>query len=59
MDKNYLQEQYRLAVLSFRTAHTEDEQWKYRKYMASLERTAMELYGFDFADTLHENVEKI
>lgn len=27
MDKEYLMEQYRLAILNFQTAHNEDEQW--------------------------------
>lgn len=51
--KEYLDEQYKLAVLDFRTAHTEDEQWNARKRMAQTERTASELYGFAFADQLH------
>lgn len=45
MDKEYLTEQYRLAILDFQTAHDEDEQWSARKNMARLERTAIELYG--------------
>lgn len=52
--KNYLDEQYRLAALDYRTAHTDEEQWNARKRMAQTERTASELYGFDFADSLHE-----
>lgn len=52
--KEYLDEQYKLAVLDFRTAHTEDEQWNARKRMAQTERTASELYGFEFADQLHQ-----
>lgn len=51
--KVYLDEQYRLAVLDFQTAHTQEEQWQARKRMAQTERTASELYGFDFADQLH------
>lgn len=51
--KEYLDEQYKLAVMDFRTARTEDEQWNARKRMAQTERTASELYGFDFADQLH------
>lgn len=38
----YLDEQYRLAVLDFQTAHSEDEQWSARKRMADVERTASE-----------------
>ena len=41
--KSYLDEQYKLAVLDFQTAHTEDEQWNARKRMAQVERTASEL----------------
>lgn len=51
--KAYLDEQYKLAVLDFQTAHSEDEQWDARKRMAQTERTASELYGFSFADQLH------
>lgn len=52
--KSYLDEQYKLAVLDFQTAHTEDEQWNARKRMAQVERTASELYGFAYADQLHK-----
>ena len=50
----YLDEQYKIAVLDYRTAHTEQEQWDARMRMARIERTAMELYGFDFADRIHD-----
>ena len=52
--KEYLVEQYKLAALDYRTAHTDEEQWNARKRMAQTERTASELYGFEFADSLHE-----
>lgn len=52
--KSYLDEQYKLAVLDFQTAYTEDEQWNARKRMAQVERTASELYGFAYADQLHK-----
>ena len=52
--KNYLDEQYRLAALDYRTAHTDEEQWNARKRMAQKERTASELYGYEFADNLHK-----
>ena len=45
MDKEYLLEQYKLAVLDFQTAHNENEQWDARKNMARLERIAFEQYG--------------
>lgn len=52
--KNYLDEQYRLAALDYLTAHTDEEQWNARKRMAQTERTASELYGYEFADNLHK-----
>ena len=45
MDKEYLMEQYRLAILNFQTAHNDDEQWSARKQMANIERTALDLFG--------------
>lgn len=51
--KMYLDEQYKAAVLDFKCANSEDEQWDARKRMAQTERTASELYGFSFADQLH------
>lgn len=54
MDKEYFLEQYHLAMLDFKTAKTEDEQWDARKRMAGLERTASELYGWQFADELRK-----
>lgn len=32
--KDYLDEQYKLAALDYRTAHTDEEQWNARKRMA-------------------------
>lgn len=52
--KDYLDEQYKLAALDYRTAHTDEEQWNARKRMAQTERTASELYGYEFADNLHK-----
>nr|WP_294678909.1 hypothetical protein [uncultured Blautia sp.] len=52
--KDYLDEQYKLAVLDFRMAHNEDEQWNARKRIAKIELTASELYGFDYSDQLHQ-----
>lgn len=53
MDKNYIEEQYRLAVLDYKTAKNEDEQWNARKTMARLEQIAMQEFGFEYADSLH------
>jgi len=54
MDKKYIENQYRLAVLDFQTARNEDEQWEARKTMARLEQIAAQEYGFEYADELHE-----
>ena len=51
--KMYLDEQYKVAYLDYKCAHTEDERRDARKRMANVERTASELYGFVFADQLH------
>lgn len=51
--KRYLDEQYKIAVLDYKCAHTEDEQWDARKRMAQVEHTASEIYGFEYADSLH------
>lgn len=54
MNKKYIEDQYRLAVLDFKTARNENEQWEARKTMARLEQIAMQEYGFAYADQLHE-----
>lgn len=54
MDKKYIENQYHLAVLDFRVARNEDEQWKARRTMARLEQIATQKYGFAYADELHE-----
>lgn len=54
MDKTYLLDQYRLAILDFQTAHNEEEQWKARKQMANIERTAFELYGKDLDEAFEK-----
>lgn len=35
MDKKYIEDQYHLAVLDYKIARNEDEQWEARKTMAS------------------------
>lgn len=52
--REYIEEQYRLAVLDFKVAQTEEEQWKARKDLAKLELVASQTYGFDYADMLHD-----
>lgn len=54
MDKEYLRKQYHQANLEFKTAISEDVQWKYRKVMAELERTAIEMFGEDFLNELRK-----
>ncbi|WP_033125273.1 hypothetical protein [Eubacterium sp. ER2] len=54
MNKKYIEDQYHLALLDFKTAQNEGEQWEARKTMARLERIAMQEYGFAYADQLHE-----
>lgn len=54
MDKSYIEKCYRQAILEYRCASTEDEQWTARKTMARLEALAMQEFGFDYADSLKE-----
>ena len=58
MDKQYIENQYRLAVLDFQLSKSEDDQWQSRKQMADLEHTASVLFGFAYADELHEKMTK-
>lgn len=53
MSKEYLENEYKIAVLDFKLARSEDEQWQARKTMAKIECLAMEIYGFKYADELH------
>lgn len=50
--KSYIEKEYRLAALSFKTAANADEQWEARKTMARLEAIASQCYGFEYADSL-------
>lgn len=52
MDKEYLRKQYHLAVLEFKTAISEDAQWKARENMARIERIVLELFGDDFLNEI-------
>lgn len=54
MDKTYIEREYKLAWLDFKTSPDENDQWDARKRMAKLEALASELYGFDYADSLQE-----
>ena len=54
MDKLYIEREYKQAVSDFKCSHTEDEQWKCRATMARLQNIAMQLFGFEYADSLTE-----
>lgn len=54
MSKEYLEREYRAAVDMFMLAVTEDEQWKARRIMAETERSAIEQYGTEYAEELHQ-----
>lgn len=54
MSKKYLEREYRAAVDMFILAATEDEQWKARRIMAETERSAIEQYGTEYAEELHQ-----
>lgn len=56
MDKEYIKNQYKLAYLDFRTARSENDAWDARKRMAKLEALASELYGFEWSDTMSNEV---
>lgn len=52
ISKNYIEREYRQAILEYKCAANEDEQWELRKTMARLEQIAMQEYGFEYADEL-------
>lgn len=54
MSKEYLEREYKAAVDMFLLASTEDEQWKARRIMAETERSAIEQYGTEYAEELHQ-----
>ena len=54
MDKKYIEDQYHLAMLDFKIARNEEEQWEVRKTMARLEQIGVQKYGFEYVDKLHE-----
>lgn len=59
VDKDYIEREYRQAILEFKTAKTEEERWEFRKTMARLEQIAMQDHGFDYADQLHNLIDDI
>lgn len=58
ISKDYIEQRYEVATLSYRTAVNEDERHRAMREMAELERTASEMYGFDYADRLGEELRK-
>ena len=54
MDKDYIERHYHQAVLDFKLAANEDEQWDARKTMARLEALAIELFGEKYSQELRE-----
>ncbi len=53
MEQSYIEQQYHLAVLDFKTAKTQDEKWEARMTLSRLEELAAIKYGFEYADKLH------
>lgn len=54
LSKEYLEQEYKQSILEFKGAINEDARWQARKEMASLERCAAEMWGYSYADELHE-----
>lgn len=54
MNKEYLSEHYHQTILEFKTAISEDAQWKARENMARIERTALELFGEEFVNEIRK-----
>lgn len=54
MTKDYIEQQYHLAVIECKTAKNEDERWSARKTMARLEAIAMQEYGYAYCDELSQ-----
>lgn len=54
MDKAYIEREYKQAISDFKCSHNEDEQWSCRTTMARLENIAMQLHGFEYADSLEQ-----
>lgn len=52
INKKTIEKNYNTDLLAYTTATNENDRWTARKSMAAWERTAMEQYGFDYADSL-------
>lgn len=59
LTKKYLEREYVQALHEFTGAIDDNAKWEARKTMANLEMLASEMYGFDFADELHEYVREL
>ena len=53
LSKQYLEREYKQAIREFKGAISEEEKWQARKAMASLERCAVEMFGYVYMDDLH------
>lgn len=56
VSKKYIERQYDMAILDFKFAKTEEEQWNARKSMARLENLAGTCYGSEYMDELHKKI---
>lgn len=54
ISKERIEEMYHFAVLNFKGAINEDQQWEARKMMMNLEIIATQEYGFEYCDQLHK-----
>ena len=59
LSKKYLEREYHQAILEFKGAINEDARWQARKAMANLERCAAEMWGFQYAEELHELIKEL
>lgn len=55
-NKDYISNRYKLVLQDYKLAHTDDMRWECRKELAKLQLLAARLYGFDFADSLKNDV---
>lgn len=53
LSKEYLERTYRQAVLEYRTAIDDSAKHQAMSVMAKTERSAAEMYGFDYVNELH------
>lgn len=51
--KDYIEQQYKLAIGDYRLAHNDDQRHAAMADMARLEGLAATMYGFDYADKLN------